>query len=118
MGLDFHVDGYECNFRWGYTAFHFFRKKIADKLGLNYEVTDDWKYVNKEWSGWDKYWLLFLTHSDFDGTLSPKECGKIAKRMRRLITTWDVNDIDYSRLIKLVEAMEHCKDHEKELTFC
>jgi hypothetical protein len=119
MGIAFYVKDYDCKCRWSYIGFHNFRKKVAASLCLTLELTPDFKWIEQDWNKWDEDWLLFLTHSDCDGYFTPDQCGRISKKMKKVIENWMPIDIigqyDLEHARYLIKAMEHCKENNKRM---
>lgn len=117
MGINFHVKDHKCEATWSYTGFNNFRKKIAQSLGLNLEVDSDGNWINQDWENWDKYWLLFLTHSDCSGKFTPHQCGKISEKLESIIHIFENEDFlskyNFDNCKTLIIAMKYCKDNRK-----
>jgi hypothetical protein len=119
MGIGFHIKDYDCKARWSYTGFNRFRRRVAESLGLTIEIDSNFKWITQDWSKWDKDWFIFLTHSDCDGIFTPSQCGRISKKLKSVIDRWNPNDIlesyDIEHGLKLVDAMQYCKDNKKKI---
>ncbi len=117
MGINFHVKDYECKARWSYTGFFRFRQRIAKSLGLKLEIDSEFKWIDQDWESWDKDWLIFLTHSDCNGYFTSYRCGRISRKLKIVLDTWEPKDIiesyDLEHGIQLVKAMKHCKNSKK-----
>ena len=94
-----------------------FRKAVASHVGYSLRIDDNFKWIKDDWKNWDKYWLLFLTHSDCSGYFTPLQCGEIAERLEKVLHDWESlgNPDLYLRftlknLRELVRLMTICKD--------
>lgn len=95
MGLD---TTHDC-WHGPYSAFHRFRVAIAEKVGIDLESMEGFTRATfnrfkgeydpaKPGTRWDllqpdPLWIL-LSHSDCDGSIMPKDCRAIAKRLREI----------------------------------
>jgi hypothetical protein len=111
MGIAFHIKDYDCKARWSYTGFNRFRIRIAESLGLKVESKGGL------YGKLDKDWIIFLTHSDSSGHFTHSQCGKISKKLKKVLDMWQPKDIIHSYDLEhgliLIQAMEHCKENKK-----
>ena len=80
MDLDFnHSDAH-----WSYGGFGNFRRRLANKIGINLSAM-------KGFGGDISFETIkdniepFLNHSDCDGILTVEECEKVAPRLKELV---------------------------------
>ena len=69
---------------------------------------------------WDKIKddiKLLLNHSDCDGYLTPRECKKIAPRLRELVANWLDDDRDKINALMLADGMEKAFKNKEKLKF-
>ena len=127
MGLGFCVenDDYKCEAHWSYSGFKRFREKIAKHLNLILELDKEFNWLEKNCSGWDRGWLLFLTHSDCKGVLTSEACRIIAPKLHVVLQEMEENpsnemnyfyDIENGK--ELIKAMRYCDKNNKKLIFC
>ena len=117
MGLSLQATGYE-DLRIGYGSFSLLRKDIAKAYsqkhgdlysvmlqslltGLPENFTENWN------EGCDDDLDILLWHSDCDGRLTPKECGKIYKSLEKLNVNFENEEykIFYE---KMKNMLLHC----------
>ena len=89
MGLDISHD----TWHGAYSAFHRWREKIADLTGYEYpknplEEKDDWWFSKAEKDVLD----YLLHHSDCDGHITWRRCGKLAKRLKEILPLFPDGD--------------------------
>jgi len=91
-------------------------------LGLTLEIDENFHWIEQDWNKWDNDWLIFLTHSDFDGYFTAYRCGRIAKKLKLVFSKWYPEDIyhiyDLEHGLKLVDAMEYCNKNNEILILC
>jgi len=121
MGINFHIKEYQCKARWSYTGFKRFRERIIKSLGLTLDKDENGFAFDQDWSKWNKDWFHFLTHSDCSGYLTSSQCGRLSKKLKKLVFKWEPNDIetsyDIEQCLALIEAMEFCKQNKKKMEF-
>lgn len=106
---------------FSYGGFNRFREMLAKEIGYN---LDDFEGFGgdksfKEMKD-DIKWLL--DHSDCDGHITPKRCGRIAPRLRDITKTWEKcgdSDKEWYRdmAVYLAEDMESCCKYNEPLVF-
>jgi hypothetical protein len=113
-----------CDAEWSYGGFHRFRKRIAEKIGVNLDVMDGFgghplseSIGSISWDTVEDEIKLFLNHSDCDGDLSPEECSKIIPRLEFLISEFESTDYDKINAIKLIDCMKGCVANGESLIF-
>lgn len=103
MGVGFSHGGAS----WSYTGFNYFRKLLAESIGL--DLYDMHGFYTEEeraeairngsfpygdppqkrpWSEIDDPIVGLMHHSDCDGHITPEQCRIIAPRLRELIADW------------------------------
>ena len=112
MGLDF----VGSNARWSYSGFSSFRRKLASEVGVTLNNMDGFG-GSQEWPKLKDPVLVLLNHSDCDGHLTPKECSKLAPRLRELVKDWPKKDYDRQQALKLASGMANCAKTKKRLLF-
>jgi hypothetical protein len=113
MGLDFG----QSEAHWGYGGFMRFRERLASMIG----ILDLMAAFNRDDFPWDKYpdpITLLINHSDCDGQLTAEECGKIAPRLREMVTPWPEGDYDKRQALLLADGMDKCAKKKRPLVFC
>ena len=113
MGLDFR--GSEA--RWSYGGFNRFRKKLAEKIGINLDDMAGFVEAGKSWAGIDDGIVPLLNHSDCDGELTPDECKQVAPRLRELVSDFPSDDYDKQKAALLADDMEKLAAQGKPLIF-
>jgi hypothetical protein len=119
MGINFsHGDAH-----WSYGGFMSFRQRLAREIGIEdlnqmcgFGGTVPWTTVHDDLK-------LLLNHSDCDGTLGPKTCAKVAKRLHQIVAKWPNNDgfgPDYDKLqaTELIKGMKKAAKRGESLIFC
>lgn len=113
MGLDFN----NSEAHWSYGGFAIFRKKLAEKDGI-----DVWEL--KEWGGKEECPDIpmkdFYIHSDCDGELTPQQLEIIVPRFRELLDKLraeDKEDYDVINGYELLRTMEECIKNDESLIF-
>ena len=143
MGLGFN----KSEAHWAYSGFNRFRERLANEIGiclplmegfwnpskesmssvelskriLGTETFDKLYWLPKEPLKWEKIKdpiVDLLYHSDCEGSLSAKQCGKIAPRLIELIADWNDDDYDKQQALLLAEGMEACYKKRVKLIFC
>ena len=89
MGLDITHDA----FHGSYSSFDRFRQAVAKSCGGSYPTHDDASLDPSSWyldtNDDGSRLALFLSHSDYDGELTPEECTSIANEMEVLLQRID-----------------------------
>lgn len=112
MGLDFsHTD-----VRWGYTGFNFFRKKLANAIGMDLDRMQGFG-GDIPFSTFNDDIVPLLDHSDCEGELTIEECKRVAPRLRELVSSWSDEDIDKQKALELAEGMDHAVECNEPLEF-
>jgi len=116
MGVGFKVGKHEA--WWAYSGFGRFRRRLAHDIGV---ALDEMKGFKEDGNGTP--WGLinddlvpFLNHSDCEGYLGPKNCRKVAKRIRAIVGQWPM-DSDKRNALELASAMELSAKTGKKLEF-
>ncbi len=138
MGINFRIGEERCKAQWSYSGFHSFRKNVAKDLGIDLEEMQGFCTWDKSASLFDqtprsvgtRKWstvkdplAFLLKHSDCDGSLSPKQCEKIAPRLREVCLAWDdkwlpdVANHDKVNGLLLADAMTRAAKLKKRLLF-
>lgn len=115
MGLDFNYS----DAHWAYSGFNGFRAKLAKHIGIDWEKLFDTKDFSPLLNCKDPI-IPLLNHSDCDGSMTPSVCGKVAKRLREIVKTWDDsidNVYDKEQALKLAKGMDWCCRNKKRLIF-
>ena len=111
MGIDFS----NCDASWSYSGFYRFRKRLAAAAGFDLTQMDGFE-GHKPWSEIKDALVPFLNHSDCEGTLSPKQCEKIAPRLKQVISLWP-DDYDKMKALELIKGMRVAVKSKKSLRF-
>jgi len=111
MGLNFS----HSTARWSYGGFHYFRKRLANEIGLNLEEMEGFGGV-KNWDEVNDPIKPFLNHSDCDGVLTPEECRVVAQRLKELVQDWE-DYYDKRNALLLAEDMQYCAEKGITLEF-
>lgn len=108
---------------WSYTRFHIFRIRLAAEIGIDLDDMRGFKWSKKHGYGRGKSWdkvkdpiALLLNHSDSSGDLSPKQCAKVAPRLRELVSSWP-DDFNKLMALQLAEAFDECAFYGERLLF-
>jgi hypothetical protein len=117
MGIDFT----HCDAHWSYGGFNRFRFRIAQSVGIDLGEMQGFG-GSKPWTGIKDAIVPFLNHSDCDGTLGPKNCEKIAKRLREIVSTWKIDpqtgsDYDKRQAMELIKGMKKAAKLGQKLEF-
>ncbi len=123
MGIDFTYKKRKENEKmphWSYSGFNRFREKIANELGINIREMEGWGRIDftdeqhtefnknaKKWKNVQNPIKYLLNHSDCDGQISAKRCGKIAEIIDKAVIDWD-DDYDKESGKLLAKAMRTC----------
>lgn len=114
MGLDFS----HCEAHWAYSGFARFRNKLAEQIGLH-GYNDIGDTADPKFEPFKKDPIIhLLAHSDCDGHLTPKQCAKVAPRLREIVSAWPDSDYDKVKALELVEGMELAAKENQKLKFC
>jgi hypothetical protein len=101
MGIDFNLT----EAQWSYSGFNNFRRRLANKIGIELNNMDG--FGGKiSWDTIDDTIKPLLNHSDCDGELSPKDCKKVEPRLRKLVKDWDDDDYDKIQALLLADGMK------------
>ncbi len=118
MGIDFS----HCDAHWSYSGFMRFRERLAQAIGIEdlsqmcgFGGTVPWTTVNDDLKP-------LLNHSDCEGTLGPKTCLRVAKRLVAVVRDWDNQyhdhtDYDKNQALELVKGMKRAAKQGKSLEF-
>lgn len=68
-----------------YSAFHGFRMKLAEKIGINLMEMEGFTADGKPWKDVDSKLVPLLYHSDCDGELTVEECKLIAEGLTEVL---------------------------------
>lgn len=107
--------GSEAN--WGYQGFNKMRERLAVKIGINLRQMDGFG-GDISWDGIEDDVLPLLNHSDCDGSISYKDCARVAKRLKVLIKDWDKYEYDTVNMKILIKTMGLCHKKKTNLMFC
>lgn len=78
----------------GYGSFSSWRNWLANKIGIQLNEMEGF-LGSKKWKQLPPDDLhILLNHSDCDGHISWKDCGKIAKRLSEILSTKDKADTE------------------------
>jgi hypothetical protein len=113
MGLDFsHGDAH-----WTYSDFHAFRSELAVMVGIADLLTMEGFGGTRSFETLPDDIRPLLDHSDSDGTLSPNDCSRVARRLEELIDQkgedWEHRDAG----LALVEDLKNAASQGEPLTF-
>ena len=80
------------------------------------------KYVGRQevipWKNVKDNIKYLLNHSDCEGILTPKECAKVAPRLRKLVSHWTEDDRDRISALILADGMDLAASNNENLEFC
>ena len=119
MGIDFNL----CDAHWSYSGFHFFRRRLANEIGINLDEMQGFSFIGddiverKSWENITDPIKLLLDHSDCDGYLTPSQCRKIYPRILELVKNWVDDDYDKKQAIELANGMKKATIIFKKLEF-
>ncbi|MEC1373384.1 hypothetical protein P9D39_03540 [Heyndrickxia oleronia] len=118
MGLDFS----HCDAHWGYGGFMNFRRRLAEKIGIDLLKMDGFTgpvqgYRGISWETVTDQIKPLLDHSDCDGILTPDECKQVYPRLIELTMDWDESDPDKINALELVKGMKLCIENNEDLEF-
>lgn len=104
MGLSFSTG----KASWSFSGFRWFRQRIQNDASAS--LADSQNPLN-----------IFLNHSDCEGAMSAKECGKVAPLLKPIVENLrsenPFGNYDKENGLLLVEAMEECARENKPLVF-
>lgn len=112
MGIDFS----HCEAQWSYSGFMNFRRRIAQKIGVDLGMMDGFGGDIPFDSIKDSIEPL-LNHSDCDGGLTPSDCAKVAPRLRELVSNWTDDDYDKRNALMLAKGMEEALSKDVNFEF-
>lgn len=129
MGVQFSVNGYECNASWSYGGFMAFRNRLAQSIGLDLDEMQGFRkrhptdegYIRPGWRSWEYIMSPlkhFLNAPDDDHDLSTETCRCIYPILSQIIEQWeaiDAWDYDHIQGRNLVLAMKYCAENNKAL---
>jgi hypothetical protein len=113
MGLDFS----NSDAHWSYSGFNSFRSRLANAIGITLNEMEGFG-GSTSWATVKDDLKYFLDHSDCEGKISPKRCGKIAVRIEKIIKGWPTDDWDRQEATILVRDMKRTSKGTEPLIFC
>lgn len=111
MGLNFS----HCEAWWSYSAFHKFRKRLAEEIGIDLEQMEGFGGRRTFYTVSDPIKHL-LDHSDCDGNLDPHQCRVTAPRLRKLVEPWE-DCRDKREALELARGLGYCASKNRHLIF-
>jgi hypothetical protein len=119
MGVGFAV-GHDLQFNasFSYTGFARFRRMLAAHEGFDLDTMSGFGGTTP-WRGVGTPLRPLLNHADDRGHIGPKNCGRVAARLREVVPAiWpDPRDTTRLRAEALADAMEKSADTELPLRF-
>lgn len=112
MGIDFS----HCDAHWSYFGFNHFRIRVANEIDIDLDSMEGFG-GSGSWDDIKDPLKYFLNHSDCDGTITAKRCGKIATRLEEVISKWGDNDYDKKQAERLIAGMRLATQRGEELIF-
>lgn len=117
MGVDFS----HCDASWAYSGFNRFRARLANQIGIVLDDMDGFNRNSPDYSGvsWNTVKdpiKGLLNHSDCDGHITPKQCQRIAPRLRELVSSWE-DCYDKQMAISLADGMDEAAMKNENLEF-
>ncbi len=104
-----------------YSSFMAFRRKIAEKIGINLDEMEGFATTGepKKFSEYTHDVIPLLDHSDCDGILTPEECKMIAKGLTEILPLFDdEKDIYYrDRVKEFIAGCELAYSNNEEIEF-
>lgn len=127
MGIAFNVGKRDMKYgeyaSWSYGGFNRFRVRLAESIGFVLDNLEGFNQTGKNIVKWDTMKdgiKPLLNHSDCDGELTPKECAKVAQRLREIVSAWTSVEDEYDKRngLLLADMMDECVAKKVPLIFC
>ncbi len=102
---------------WSYIGFMHFRERLALHIGINLHEMAGFSDDGKSWSKIKSPLKYLLNHSDCDGQISAKRCGKIWPELKNILLQWDPAHYDVEMGLLLCDGMEQAAKELKPFKF-